>query len=102
MRRMIRKLTLLAAALMILALPAFADEGAMEKVLDPGQQSGKDECLLIAKDCGNRMDTLQQRIDRIKGEIGRGADVYTKDELQKLERQLEEAVRAQEELGIGG
>jgi len=36
------------------------------------------------------------------GEISRGADVYTRDELRKLDRELEEAVRTLEMESVGG
>ena len=102
MRCSIRKLTLLAAALMLLAVPVLADEGAMDKALEEGQQEGKNECLLVAINCPGQVDTIQQRIDRIKGEIARGSDVYTNDELRKLNGRLDEAIKNLEELSTGG
>jgi TolA-binding protein len=101
MRSIIRKLSLLTAALMILAVPALADEGAMDKMLEQGQQVDKNECLLVAINCGNQVDSIQQRIDRIKGEISRGSDVYTNDELRRLNRQLEEANKTLEDMSLG-
>ncbi|GAC1465214.1 MAG: hypothetical protein PVSMB11_00380 [Desulfuromonadaceae bacterium] len=74
----------------------------MDKALEQGQQDGKNECLLVAINCPNQVDTIQQRIERIKGEIARGSDVYTNDELGRLNRQLEEAIKNLEELGAGG
>ena len=102
MRCVIRRLTLLAAALMLFALPVLADEGASDKALEQGQQSGKDECLLLARNCGNEVDSIQQRIDRIKNEIGRGANVYNDDELKTLNNRLENEIRVYEELNMGG
>ena len=102
MRSIIRRITLLAAALMLLAVPVLAAEGAMYEAVEPGQQEGKDECLLVAMNCPNQVDTIQQRIERIKGEIARGSYVYTNDELGILNRQLEEAERNLQELGVGG
>ena len=102
MRFIIRRITLSAAALMLLAVPVLADEGAMYNTLEEGQQEVKDECLLVAMNCPNQVDTIQQRIDRIKGEIARGSYVYTSDELGILNRQLEEAERNLQELGAGG
>ena len=102
MRRIIKRLALLAAALMIAAVPALADEGSMEGRLEQGQQLERDECLLVAMNCPNQVDSIQQRIDRIKGEISRGSDVYTNDELRRLNRQLDEANRTLEELSAGG
>jgi hypothetical protein len=102
MRNLFRKLALLAAALMILAVPALADEGSMGKMLEQGQQTDKNECLLVAVNCGNQVDSIQERIDRIKGEIARGSDVYTADELRRLNRQLDEANKILEEESVGG
>jgi hypothetical protein len=76
---------------MILAVPALADEGSMGSKFEQGQQAGKNECLLVAMNCANQVDTIQQRIDRIKGEIGRGTDVYTTEELKSLNKELEDA-----------
>jgi hypothetical protein len=100
MRCVIKRLTLLAAALMLMAMPVLAAEGTMEKSFDPGQQTGKDECLLVAKNC--QADAIQERIDRINKEIGRGTDVYTNDELKSLNRQLEFEIKNLEGLNMGG
>lgn len=102
MRSIIKKLTLLAAALMIMAVPVLADEGSMDRMMEQGQQTDKNECLLVAVNCGNQVDSIQQRIDRLRGEIARGSDVYSADELRRLNRQLEEANRLMEELSFGG
>ena len=102
MRSIHKKLSLLAAALMIVAVPALADEGSMGSKIEQGQQVEKNECLLVAINCGNQVDTIQQRIDRIKGEISRGSVVYTNDELRRLNRELEEANKTLEDLNSGG
>jgi hypothetical protein len=102
MRFIIRKLTLLAAALMILAVPALADEGAMDRINEEGQKADKNECLLISRNCANEVDSIQQKIDRIRGEISRGTDVYTTDELRILNMRLEEATRTMEDINLGG
>lgn len=85
MRSIARRISLVAAALMIAALPALAEEKVM------GQQEPqvqKNECLLVAKNCA--ADSIQERIQSIQNEIGRGQDVYTRDELRQLNNQLEE------------
>lgn len=102
MRYITRKLTLLAATLMIFAVPAHADEGTLDRTLEQGQEVEKNECLLVSKNCINEVDTIQQRIDRIQKEISRGSDVYTNDELRKLDRALEEANKTLEGLSLGG
>jgi len=102
MRCIIRKLTLLAAALMILAVPALADEGAMDRINEEGRQADKNECLLISRNCANEVDSIQQKIDRIRGEISRGTDVYTTDELRILNMRLEDATRTLDDISLGG
>ena len=102
MRCMISKLTLLAAVLMITTVPVFADDAAMDKAIQQGHQGEKDECLLVSLNCANQVDTIQQRIDRIKGEISRGSDVYTNDELNKLNRELDETIQQLDDLNQGG
>ena len=83
-----RTLIAVAATLMIAAVPVLAQEGVM------GQQEqsvNKNECLLVAKNCPT--DSIQERIQRIQGEISKGSDVYTRDELRQLRNDLEEAQR---------
>ena len=88
MRCIINRLTLLAAALMIVAVPALADEGSMGSKFEPGQMADKNECLLVAKNCVS--DTVQERINRIESEIKRGTDVYSTDEIKQLQKELDE------------
>jgi hypothetical protein len=102
MRCIIKRISLLAAALMIVAVPALADESSMDRKFEQGQQTEKNECLLVSVNCGNQVDTIQQRIDRIKGEIGRGTAVYTNDELNRLDRELDEAVKTLEFENLSG
>lgn len=102
MRCILKRVTLLAAALLIAAVPVLADEGTVDKVFDQGGQAGKNECLLVAMNCGNSVDSIQQRIERIKGEIDRGTDVYTKDELRRLDRQLDEYNKILHDMTFGG
>jgi len=101
-RRILKRVTLLAAALMIVAVPALAEEGSMDVRMEQGQQLERNECLLASVNCANQVDSIQQRIDRIKGEISRGSDVYSSDELRRLNMKLEDANRAMEELSAGG
>jgi len=102
MRSISRKLALLAAALMIMAVPALADEGAIDKMVDHGQPAVKNECLLVAKNCGTQVDSIQERIERLSGEIAKGTNVYTRDEMRRLERQLDEANKLLNEQSFGG
>ena len=102
MRSVIKRITLLAAAPMIVAVPVLADESSMNGKFEQGQQTDKNECLLVAMNCGNQVDSIQQRIDRIKGEISKGSDVYTNDEMRRLNNDLEEANKILEDLSLGG
>jgi len=47
----------------------------------------KNDSLLVAKDCST--ESIQERIGRIEHEIKRGTDVYSRDELKEMERQLD-------------
>lgn len=103
MRNLSKKLALLTASLMIMAVPALADEGMMNPSMEPGQQQdGKNECLLVARNCANQVDSLLERISRIQSEMSRGTAVYTDDELRRLQNQLDEAKRNINVLMEGG
>jgi hypothetical protein len=58
-----------------------------------GVDAGRDECLLLAKNCPDSVDSINQRIERLNREIMKGADVYTADELQKLRDKLDDTLR---------
>lgn len=102
MRYVIRKIALIAAALMIMAVPVLADEAAPNPVREPAAQDGKNECLLVAMNCESQVDSIQQRIDRIQNEINKGNAVYTNDELKRLEDKLDDARKTFEGLFTGG
>ncbi|MBU5614103.1 hypothetical protein [Geomonas azotofigens] len=63
---------------------------------------GKDECLLISKDCKNEVDSIQQKIAKLQAEINKGGRVYTADELKKLHEKLKEANDILEDLNKPG
>jgi hypothetical protein len=86
MKAIAGSLTIVAAALMIAAVPVFAEEGVMSQQ-EPQVQ--KNECLLVAKNCAP--NTIQERIQSIQNEIGKGTAVYSNDELKRLNQQLEDA-----------
>jgi hypothetical protein len=93
MKSLTRTIPVMAAALMILSLPALADEGTMGQKTDTGMGTRKDECLIVAKNCGS--DSINARVDRIEREISKGSAVYTKEELNKLEHELKDATTIQ-------
>src|SRR4051812_18414356 len=101
MKKIAKRMALLSASLMIFAAPVLADEGMPRGMHDnAGAFENKNECLLVAMNCGNSVDSIQQRIERIKKEIARG-DVYTNDEIRRLKDQLDEANRNFELINSG-
>lgn len=102
MKRFALSIATLAAATLISALPALAADEMGNRMMDQDQQGRKDECVLMSKNCGDRIDTIQQKIMRISHEIDRGSAVYTSSELRHLDFQLEEAKRTLEELTQSG
>jgi hypothetical protein len=101
MKRIISKIALLMAALAVSALPALADELA-GGTSNQGQPEQKDECLLVAKNCNDSVDTIQQRIQRLSHEIGKGTAVYTRDELRRLNYQLQDANKLLQDMTTSG
>ena len=101
MKRVISKIAILMAALVVSALPALADELG-SRMSDQGKPVQKDECLLVSKNCSDNVDSIQQRIQRLSHEIGKGTAVYTSDELQRLNRQLRDATKSLEDMTISG
>lgn len=81
MKRMI--VIMFAASLAMTRYPALASETQ--------GTSEKDLCLLYSEMCANRALTLQEKIDKLNGEIAKGNQVYSKAELQRLQGKLEEA-----------
>jgi uncharacterized protein YprB with RNaseH-like and TPR domain len=95
MKRMPLKISFMLASVLISAMPAFAAGGMAGSMPDQSQQSQKDECILMAKNCvptdPMRQDSLQQRITRINHEMSKGTAVYTSEELGRLNSQLRDA-----------
>ncbi|MBJ6801659.1 hypothetical protein [Geomonas propionica] len=99
MKGVIRKLGFLVTVTLISALPAVAETGMG---MSGGDSIQKDQCLLVAQTCRDSVDSLQQRIDRLHREIGKGTNVYTREELKSLEFQLRDAIQTMEVLTRGG
>ena len=91
MRRVNALIAVVAASMLFSAVPAMSDEAAGGQMAPAEQVQQKDECLLIAKNCPDSVDTIQQRIEKLQHEIGRGANVYTSEELQILQQKLDDA-----------
>lgn len=103
MRRLITKIGLLAGALLIVAAPVLADDMSVIPSREPAAvPAGKDQCLLVAMNCGDRAESIQNRIDEIQKELNKGTAVYTNDELKALERKLEFEKRDLIDANVGG
>ena len=86
-------LTLLAVAMVAVSVPAFAvdhqNNAAHTKAMD--EQCAR-ECDLLLKDCGQEVDSIQQRIQKLQTKIkAEGASTYTLEELKILNKKLKEA-----------
>lgn len=82
------RLCMVVAAFGLFVVPVRGEEGGGTGASTPVMDNIKDECLLVAKNCSS--DTVQERIERLTNELGRGTAVYTTDELRKLENELNE------------
>ncbi|ACH37833.1 MAG: hypothetical protein ACD_75C02538G0002 [uncultured bacterium] len=100
MKALATKLAVFTAVTLISALPVLAGENGMG--MSSGDNYQKDECLLVAQTCRDSVDTIQQRIDRLSKEIGKGTSVYNGDELKRLNSQLQDATRTLEMLISNG
>jgi hypothetical protein len=82
--------SLVSACMMASAITVLASEGRPTGG-EEEQMQKKDECLLVAINCGSDYDTLEQRIDRLQKEISKGSSVYTPVELRLLKEKLDNA-----------
>lgn len=73
-------ISICAVAVALVAVPVFASV----------QTEGKNDCLLYGKNCPNVVDSLPERIAKLKSEIAKGEKVYTHEELKLLERKLKD------------
>ena len=91
-------LMILAASMLATSLPALAADhshnGHDEKCIK--------ECQMLVKNCGQELDTIQQRITRLNSELGKGTSVYTTEELRILDRKLQDAQDTLANLTMGG
>lgn len=103
MRGIATKFAVLTAATLIYALPVLAESGATGGMgMDQGASNQKDECLLVSMNCRESVDSVQQRIDKLSREIRKGANVYSSDELRRLDFQLRNATEMLNDLTSGG
>lgn len=95
MRRIATVLSAVAASLLISAGGVISAESGM------GGEGKKDVCLLVAMNCKDNVDSIQQRIERLNKEIAKGNAVYSKEELRNLNIKLDNAVRQLEVITTG-
>lgn len=69
---------------------------AENRTADQLQLPEKDRCLLLAMNCQDNAYNLQQRIERLRGEIAKGNLIYTDDELNILRKKLDDTRKALE------
>jgi hypothetical protein len=103
MKQIATRLVILTAATLISALPVLAGEvNSGMGTMNQGDQNQKDECLLVSQNCRDNVDTIQQRMERLSREIGKGTNVYTPKELRQMEFQLRENQDLLRDLMRGG
>ena len=73
-------------------MPVHADEASTTEASEQ-QTKQKDECLLVARNCGNSAISIQDKIEKLKDEIAKGRAVYTPEELNNLKQKLDEVSR---------
>ena len=95
MRRLTTVLTVLAASVLLTGSTLMAADK------EYGNDQGKDECLLVAVNCAQSVDSIQMRIERLNNEIAKGTAVYTFDEVNILKSKLEEINKELETLTTG-
>ena len=90
MKRILYLLFVLVINAVVYAKPVRADSGLNDSGVKE-EKRGKDECLLVAMNCGNNYLTLEQKIEKLRKEISKGRAVYTDEELNILREQLNNA-----------
>ena len=81
--------TFFAVALFAVAAPALAADARHGQAHD---DKCARECALLLKDCGQEVDSIQDKISKLQALINeKGATTYTQDELKLLKRKLAEA-----------
>lgn len=92
----------MATLLLMVATSLFLSAAAVLSAENGVISEGKDACLLVAMNCTDNVDSLQQRIERLNNEISKGGAVYTQEELRKLNMKLEDTLKQLEQLTSGG
>jgi hypothetical protein len=82
--------------LSINAASSHGENGVANDTGVKGQPDSKDECLLVAINCGTDYPSLERKIDNLRKEISKGKTVYTDDELNILRGKLDNATKTME------
>ena len=77
--------------IIFMAMAAFLMSASVPVYADNMTNAQKDECLLVSKECKSSVDSIQQKIEKLKAEINKGAKVYSPGEIKKLNDKLKEA-----------
>lgn len=86
MKRFFYLLLLVAINAVIYAMPIRAEDGGVKE-----EMGNKDECLLVAINCGKDFISLEQKIEKLRKEISKGRAVYSDDDLNILREKLNNA-----------
>lgn len=84
---------IMATALFAAAAPVLAEDGHKHGASHQAQdeQCAK-ECDMLLKNCALEVDSIQERITKLRAAISeKGADAYTLEELKILNKKLKEA-----------
>ncbi len=73
-------MVVLAMFMIMASVPVIAQQTNEEKVI----------CELAAKNCLNRVDILQKRINKLNAEMKKGTKVYSAEDLKKIDQKLQE------------
>jgi peptidoglycan hydrolase CwlO-like protein len=85
-------ITLLAAAMVAVAAPAFATEHIHgDSGMAMNEQQAK-ECDMLLKSCIKEVDSIQEHIKKLQSAINeKGSNAYTQEELRILSDKLKDA-----------
>lgn len=92
---------LVAAALFAGSVPVMAAEQGAVKTSQMDEQCRKD-CDMLIRNCGQEVDSIQQRIQKLQHAIKSNASTYTREQLNKLKDSLENAQRTLSNIERGG
>ena len=91
MKKLAATTSILTLAMLLSAVPILAagscpvSFGEYDKLM---QSNMKDQCLIVARNCASKADTVQQRVNTLRIETAKGNYVYSNDELKALREQL--------------